>query len=328
MRKHPDPTLALSIGDCRALEEKRIQLQLELTRVSASHTLADVLSLFDDTFAFASTFFRDAASQAATVAHSTVSRRRLGQSRALDDAAREIKRMAQVLGAVDPRVRTTYLLVTITGMLGFTASDEVAGIIKEAQRGRPPPPNPARHPPLPSPQALFYSPQAPPAAQFYQPQAPPAPQPQAPLFQPQALPAPPAPAPLPPPPLPAPNPAGRGNEPGRNRGIGKVIPGCTETIGANVPNAVDASTKSCYLCSRTGHLAYSCYLSAPVRLHEPFPGWTANGTKVQELWSSPTNITPACAKLWIDYLRRHQIVGNPDSLGRYPLPDFAAVAAQ
>jgi hypothetical protein len=95
-----------------------------------------------------------------------------------------------------------------------------------------------------------------------------------------------------------------------------------------VPNAIDSTTKACYLCGRTGHLAYSCYLSAPVRLGEPFPGWTNLGTKIPELWTSPTDISPACARLWLDYLSRRQISGNPDSTGRFPLPDFNAVASR
>jgi hypothetical protein len=311
MRKHPDPALALSTLELRALEDRRIQLQSELTRVSNSHSLADALVLFDDTVTFASTFLRDAASQASAISRFSVSDRRLRQSRALDEAAREIKRVAQLLGAADMRVRTTYLLWAVTGILGFTANEEVSGIIKEAQRGQPlltpnPPPSLARQPAsYPAPLALQFSPLAPP---------------------PQPSPAPPPPPPqLPPPPPP---PGLIPSAPTRGRGIGKVVPACMEVIGANVPNAIDSSTKSCYLCSRTGHLAFSCYLSAPVRLGEPFPGWTAQGTKVPDLWSSPTDITPACAKLWIDFLTRRQISGNPDASGRFPLPDFHAVASR
>jgi hypothetical protein len=312
MSGHPDPALALSANDIRALEDRRIQLQSELSRVTASQTLADALVLFDDTVAFAASFLRDAAAQAATVSRMSVASRRLQQGRALDDAAREIKRMANMLSASNPRIRTTYLLWAVTGILGFTASDEVTSIIREAQRSHPyttPPSGAVGRPPLPypPPQVLQFSPVAPP--------------PPPPAFH----------APPPPPPVPPPPPPPQGQIPllpARNRGIGKVVPACAEVIGANVPNAIDSSTKVCYLCGRTGHLAFSCFLSAPVRLGEPLPGWTTQGTKVQELWSSPTDITPACAKLWIDFLNRRQISGNPDASGRFPLPDFHAVASR
>ncbi len=107
---------------------------------------------------------------------------------------------------------------------------------------------------------------------------------------------------------------------------GKVVPACAEVVGANVPNAIDSSTKACYLCCRAGHLAFSCFLSSPVRLGKQFPGWTSQGTKVPELWSSPTDITPACTKLWIEFLHHCQISCNPDASWRFPLPDFHVVA--
>ncbi len=48
---------------------------------------------------------------------------------------REIKLMANMLAAANPRIRTTYLLWAVTGILCFTASDEVTSIIREAQQG-------------------------------------------------------------------------------------------------------------------------------------------------------------------------------------------------
>jgi hypothetical protein len=97
-------------------------------------------------------------------------------------------------------------------------------------------------------------------------------------------------------------------------------------IGTNVPYAINSAGKSCYLCGQHGHLAFSCYMSAPVRLGEPFPGWTAEGNKIPHLWATNTDISRACAELWIDYLARHQILGNPDPSNTTPPPDFAAVA--
>eukprot|EP00961_Rhodomonas_salina_P198947 2683664-Rhodomonas_salina.1 len=99
-------------------------------------------------------------------------------------------------------------------------------------------------------------------------------------------------------------------------------------IGANIPNAINLTGKTCYLCSGTSHLASACVLSAPVRIGEPFPGWTAQGVKKPECWLNATDITPACAGKWIDYLQRHGIVTNPDPTNTLPSPDFATLAAQ
>jgi hypothetical protein len=317
-------------AEVRHYEDQRLLLQARFSNLPQVPQFVDVLLLFDDVVSWAAAYFRDTATGASLQGYGRVAQRRLQQSKGLDDGARKVKEMASALAGPDTAVKSTYLKWAIAGILGFTTSSETEKILKEARMARRPPDPPA--PPAPA----YYTPprtyQPPPyQAQPYQYQAPPHDPRRPPPAQlpPPAYPPPPQPAPRPPPQHFAQQPPSAGQPPpapARNRGIGRVIPGCMSVIGTNVPYAMNSAGKTCYLCGQLSHLAFSCYLSAPVRLGEPFPGWTAEGTKVPHLWANNTDITKECAELWIDYINRHRIAGNPDPTELSPLPDFAAVA--
>ena len=303
----------LPVAEVRRYEDQRLQLQARFSNLAAVPPLVDALLLLDDAVSWAAAYFRDTAAAASSKRLARVADRRLQQSKGLDDGARKVKEMASALAGPDVAVQGTYLKWAIAGILGFSTSSETEKILKEARQTHP------RHVPAPAPPAYYASPPPPYAAY-----APPPADPRTFMTPPRAAPPPvaqpppPPPAPLPPPPPPPPvggPPAFVPPAPARGRGIGRVVPACMSVIGTNVPYAINSAGKSCYLCGQQGHLAFSCYLSAPVRLGEPF-----------HLWSSNTDISKACASLWIDYLARHQITGNPDPSNTTPLPDFAAVA--
>ena len=345
----PDPRIALPDIESKRFEERRLKLQQRHTAASsrAPPVHSDVIYyLFEDTITLATDYYRECATVASNQGAHHVARLRLAQSKALAEASECIKTTAGLVAGDDCGIRTIYLRWATSGILGYADGSEVNRIIKEAHAslfstptGHPT----SAHRLLPSPQTLFHSPRQdtgrdvvatygyvggvrdsvtitrPPAY------APPPALPIATSAPPIYAPAPP-PAPEPPTPAPAPPPAAN-PAPSRGRGIGKVIPSCVAVVGANVPGAMNSSGRVCYLCNQASHLAFSCYMSAAVRLGEPFPGWTADGRKIPELWINNTDISPQCARLWVSFLQRHQISGNPDPTNLQPLPNFAAVAA-
>jgi hypothetical protein len=113
----------------------------------------------------------------------------------------------------------------------------------------------------------------------------------------------------------------------RARGLGTVIPGDTSVIGENVPGTRPMRISvRCYVCGIQGfHQAASCAANAARIIGAPFPGWTAEGTKIPSHWTSPTTISRACAQEWIQYLKVHNITGNPCITGQFAPPAFAAV---
>ena len=80
------------------------------------------------------------------------------------------------------------------------------------------------------------------------------------------------------------------------------------------------------LCRDFGHVAWCCPRSAVANLSEPYPGWTANGEKIPDLWEGP-NITKACAEQWLHFLKQHPELNlSVDASGVRALPDFKHVA--
>ena len=84
---------------------------------------------------------------------------------------------------------------------------------------------------------------------------------------------------------------------------------------------------ACFECQRR-HRGKECPVRAVESLGETYPGW-GNGGKERdpELWNGD-NITPECARMWIEFVNRHHLYTNPDASGRLDRPDFLSVAAQ
>ncbi len=317
--RHRELHLALPPDDQRAFEAQRAAFQARHNALLAAPAdLAAASSLFDETMAWASAFFRDAAIQAGIEGDHEVSRNRLRQAKALDEQAKALKANAALIAGSNTSVHFVFLRRCVMHILGYASSREMDSILKEAARvARPTPPaftTSAR----PTPPVFFA----------------PAPRLPAPPLPPPGSQHPPGPPPLPPPPGPPPPLPSTDQRPippfpTRGRGIGMVVPACATIIGANVPNAIThPPSRMCFNCMRSTppHMAYSCPFVAQQRFGEPFPGWTAQGEKIPDLWTSATDISPTCARLWMQFIERHQIRGNPDPLGRLPLPDFASVA--